>query len=87
MEKMLAEFLEDPKDSLLAAYVHQLDYFRKIHVTKNTLNSPLVSQIGDAVKNKFQCLKNLSISAEHFNYCKELPSNYVILMLQHNASK
>ncbi len=56
-------------------------------ITNNSLNSPVLKQILDATKLKFNAFKYLNPTANHFNLSKDLPTNYLIVILQHNRTK
>ena len=77
----------DPKNSLLSGYLNQLKFFKKTSVTTNSLNSPIVKQLLDSTKASFAASKYLTITQNHFNLTKDLPTNYIILIMQHNQNK
>jgi hypothetical protein len=84
---MLEKCLKDPKSSLLASYLHQINALKETNTTKNSLNSPVIAQYLSAVKNKFSALKNLSVSPNHLNLSKEFSNNYIMMVLQLNPQK
>lgn len=51
------------------------------------MNSPVVKQLLDGTKNKFNALKYLNINLNHFTLVKELPANCFVVVLQHNHLK
>ena len=87
IESMLAKFLKDPKNSLLANYLNQIKLFNETNITQNTLNSPTVAQYINIVKNKFTALKNLAINPNHLSLSKDFSNNYILMILQLNQQK
>jgi hypothetical protein len=77
----------DPKNSLLVSLLHQMKYFQNKSVTQNLLNSPIIKQTLDSTKLKFNAFKYLNPTLNHFNLSKDLPANYLVLVLQHNKTK
>ena len=77
----------DPKNSLLVSYLHQMKFYQKMNITCNVLNSPIVKQILDGTKSKFNALKYLTVNSNHFNMCKDLPANCLVIIIQHNHSR
>jgi hypothetical protein len=71
----------------LVSYLHQVKFFQKMNVTYNIMNSPVVKQLLDGTKNKFNALKYLNINVNHFTLVKELPANCFVVVLQHNHLK
>ena len=55
-----------------------------MNVTYNIMNSPVVKQLLDGTKNKFNALKYLNVNSNYFNLTKELPANCLVIVLQHN---
>ncbi len=64
-----------------------MNFFTAKNVAQNTLNSPINKQLLDGIKSKFNAFKYLSVQMNHFNMSKDLPSNYNLLIIQHNTSK
>lgn len=87
MESLLESCLFNPKESLLAGYIHQMNYLKKNQIKTNVLSFPLIQQLSDAMRNKFNALKNLKISNNHLTLAKEFPNSYTFLILQHNQDK
>lgn len=77
----------DPKNSLLVSFLHQMKFFQSKSVTQNILNSPIIKQTLDATKLKFNAFKYLNPTINHFNLSKDLPANYLVLVMQHNKAK
>ncbi|CAF0832143.1 unnamed protein product [Brachionus calyciflorus] len=86
-ENIIMKSSLNPKNSLLTGYYNQLKFFSKKNTKENTLNSPIIKQILDLTKSKFNATKFLTINSNHFNYSKEMPSNYIFLVLQHTEKK
>lgn len=72
---------------MLTGYLNQMKFYKKQNVTQNTLNSPITKQILEMTKSKFNATKYLNINLNHFNFSRDLPPNYVVLVLQHNEAK
>jgi hypothetical protein len=64
-----------------------MKFFQRLNVTHNSFSSPVVKQILDATKMKFNTFKFLNPTVNHFNLYKELPGNFLIVVLQHNHAK
>lgn len=64
-----------------------MSFYRRINVSHNVLNSPLVRALLDATKQRFSAFKMLNVSPNHFNFTKDLPANCILLVLQHNQAK
>jgi hypothetical protein len=87
IEEILKKCIKDPKTSLLAGYLRQISFLKESAIKTNILNSPMIKQLNDVMKNKYVALKYLTISPEHINLNSNLPANYVLLSLQHNSTK
>lgn len=87
IKEFLEKCLKDPKNSLLASYLHQMNTFKETSIKTNCLNSPTIIQYTNSLKSKFNALKNLSVNSNHFNLSKDFPNNYILLILQHNSQK
>ena len=86
LERVARKSCSVDADSLLAGYFHALDEQRARHVRHNALNSPVVRQLLDLTRAKFNSLRHTSLSANHFALVKDLPANYLLLVMQHNVS-
>lgn len=87
MEQIVEKASLDPKNSLITGYLHQLKFYSSIQVETNALNSPIIKQILDLTKSRFNAHRLLQITGAHFSLSKDLPSNYTVLLLQHNQQK
>ena len=64
-----------------------MNFYSAKNVTQNALNSPIIKQLMDGIRSKFNAFKYLNVQMNHFNMSKDLPSNYNLLIIQHNSSK
>lgn len=87
IEQVVEKSSVDPKNSLLVSYLHQQNFYQEKAVTYNSLNSPLIKQLLDATKLKFNAFKYLNPTINHFNLSKDLPHNYLVVIMQHNKAK
>lgn len=87
IEQIVEKSSIDPKNSLLISYLHMARFYQKLNVPYNSLNSPIVKQILDGTKAKFNAFKYLTVNANHFNLCKDLPPNCLLIVIQHNHSR
>jgi hypothetical protein len=77
----------DSKNSLLAGFMHQSKYYKQMNVKNNCLSSPLINELLNGTKNKFNAFKFLTINSNHFNLSKELPNGYILLIMQFSPDK
>ncbi len=87
IEQVIEKSAKDPKSSLLVSYLHQEKFFQSKSVTLNLLNSPVIKSVLDATKAKFNAFKYLNPTLNHFNLSKDLPANYLVVIMQHNRTK
>ena len=87
IEEIIRKSSIDPKNSLLTSYFHQADYFKQSNATSNSLNSPVIKQLLESTRNKFNAFKYLSITSNHFNFNKDLPINYLLFIVQLNQQR
>ena len=87
IEDIIRKSSIDPKNSLLTSYLHQLDFFKQSNVTNNSLNSPVIKQLLESTRNKFNAFKYLSVTSNHFNYNRDLPINYLFFIMQLNQQR
>lgn len=87
IEQIVEKSSMDPKGSLITGYLHQLKHFKKLNTTRNALNSPVVAKMLEMTRSRFNAYKYLSPSATHFTLSKDLPTNYLLFIVQLNQRK
>ena len=87
IEEIIRKSSIDPKNSLLTSYFHQADFFEQSNATSNSLNSPVIKQLLESTRNKFNAFKYLTITSNHFNFNKDLPINYLLFIMQLNQQR
>ncbi len=87
IEQVVERSAADPKSSLLVSYLHQERFFQSKSVSQNLLNSPVVKTVLEATKARFNAFKYLNPTVNHFNLSKDLPANYLVVVMQHNRTK
>ncbi|BFY98171.1 hypothetical protein BsWGS_01212 [Bradybaena similaris] len=87
MQEVLFKSQSDPLTSQLAALMHQRHHLLKNDVKTNCTSSPLFKDITSVLSNDWQAWKRLEIAPNYLDIVKELPSNYILLVLQHSPDK